>query len=311
VKYNILLIGLGQLGSRYLQGLLCVETIELNIDVLEPNKVAYEKGIGVAAEGGYGLHVVKRVDQSTFHTSYDLAIVATSAAPRVEVIEHVAKHSDIRSWILEKVLAQSETGIQRIESSLKDSQVWVNTPRRITSLYKELRRVLGNNSHIEVEVKLPKFALGCNTIHFLDLVVWLSGSSIKNVSIAAATGWYEATRSGYQEFDGEVRAEYSNGSVLRIDNTYSGPGVIKCKTSQGLASIDETSGFSFNDVFHSGRVEFQSELTSGIIERIFGSDFEDFLPTLAVSAKQHRMFLQAVINNKTLGESIGQLVPIT
>jgi hypothetical protein len=48
----------------------------------------------------------------------DLAIVATTAEVRSALVSNICEHSDIRYWVLEKVLTQSEGDIIDLQNIL-------------------------------------------------------------------------------------------------------------------------------------------------------------------------------------------------
>ena len=74
-KFKILIVGLGQLGSRYLQGILTAG-LSVTIDVIEPNDRSFELALSLV---GDDTRAFRRVSMNNLAKHYDIAIVATSS----------------------------------------------------------------------------------------------------------------------------------------------------------------------------------------------------------------------------------------
>src|SRR3989338_1169666 len=137
---TILIAGAGRIGSRYLQGLVkCRMPLRIYVQNI------HEESLGRAGQrwnealGTETHHVV------SFHTSFaslprqlDIAIVATTADIRPQTVSEIANHTAVRFWVLEKVLAQSESGLDEIMSCIgNSSSAWVNTARRMIPWHKQ------------------------------------------------------------------------------------------------------------------------------------------------------------------------------
>jgi hypothetical protein len=308
---RILLVGLGNLGSRYLQGLVASE-FPIFVDIVEPNSDAYQRGVDLAAVNLCNRMEVVRRPLDDISQSYDLIIVATSSKPRADLIQKLSGLTSSKGWVLEKVLAQSSAELLQIMEALDGEAVWVNTPRRITSLYRQLKSCIANEGPITFTVEWDGFALGCNSIHFIDVVSWLSESQVSEIQIETEKGWYPAKRMGYSEFDGRVCASYIDGSKLEISNICSGKSDIRVKTNLSDLSILEMEGvYDGRTKLIDGRLEYQSELTASITSCIKNKQTENFLPTLEASVEQHMRFFDALRAVDILSKNRGGIWPIT
>ena len=196
---SVLIAGLGSLGGRYLEGLSRVPG-DFFIDVIEPSADAFKAGLALVSPRAVGdFHVAKKsiTEISEF---YDLIIVATPSAPRLALIQLLTQRTQGRNWLIEKVVAQSQEQVEEIAVCLAGSSVWVNTPRRLTDLYRCMKRVIRDAKTIKFEVYQRAFSLGCNSIHFLDVIEWLVDDILTNVEISPKSDWYPAKRPGYFEF---------------------------------------------------------------------------------------------------------------
>jgi hypothetical protein len=296
----ILLVGLGNLGQRYLQGLTKIN-FSFCVDVLEPEISQFQK---LDFSTDLKILQMRHMSIKTLRDYYDICIVATTSYPRKDIILDIFSNTKVNSWLLEKVLAPSIRDIECIEKVISSTPSWVNTPRRLTRLYRTLK------SHIiqkpfNLEVLQKDFSLGCNSIHYIDILSWLSDSPIQNVCVESSGNWFDAKRAGYKEFNGLIEAVTKNGSKLIIkNNCYDKQNVTMLYQESSKIIIDESSGYFIDNSFiKTGRLEFQSELTKSLVEKIILSS-ESFLPTLRESAEQHKLLLNAISEDKNLGKEL-------
>ena len=139
---NILIVGVGQIGFRYLEGLSKV-TLDLDITVVDSSDLSLRSAKKRLLQvGGIGPHhkirwcqtLPKEID------NVDLAIVTTCSKVRAVLIDEIAHVVSVRYWILEKVLAQSKQELDLIENATTNAKgIWVNTPRRLMAWHQQLK----------------------------------------------------------------------------------------------------------------------------------------------------------------------------
>ena len=318
--YSALIVGAGQLGSRYLQG-LAKSTIPLTIYVCDVSAaslaIAQSRWLEVA--GDKTIHSLKLNEGITdLPAELDLAIISTTALMRSEVIKQLTSKANVKNWILEKVLAQSVKKIQEIESVIgKQSKAWVNTPYRIMGWYNQIKSKMNINGNFICEIKAGKtFGLASNTIHYLDLLVWLSGETITEIKTDQLdTEWYQSKRAGFWDVYGTMQILFSKGSkaVLKIGTWEPSKITIDIKTAGEQWMIQESDGIATrNDGFIiKGRDEYQSEMTAPLVESILQTG-TCLLPSLKESAAIHLPMIQSFLDhwNSHMPEKLKE-VPIT
>lgn len=300
MKYNVLIAGAGQLGSRYLQGLVnCQHPLAIFVSDVSPDSLARAEARWCEAGGEGGKHELQ-VNVGFEHAPQhlDIAIVATNADVRIDVVRAIANRSTVDYWILEKVLAQSEDGIEQLNDLIgSNSHAWVNTPRRMMSWYKELKKIAKIHSPVNVEVSGGHWALGCNAIHFLDFLAWLSGEGLVDVSTQGLNKiWYPAKRDGFWEIQGEMTAKFSGGSKMSLICDGSNRATqISLRNDNSLWSIDERQGVAQrSDGFAvQGHIEYQSSMTAGLIDLMLDTGQCD-LPDLRESSDLHLPLIRAL-----------------
>ncbi len=328
--HPVAVIGGGQLGSRHLQGLIhCSGPLEIHVVDPDGDALRVAQRRWSEAGGPQSLHATNFLtDMESLPDQLDLAVVSTTAAVRPDVVERLSGRSEVGSWLLEKVLAQSHNDLDRIATAIGDSaHVWVNTWARTTPWFQEIRSRVGAGPFI-VDVKGASWGMGCNAIHFMDLFAWWTG---ENPTVVDGAGldlcWPDAKRSGHHELSGLLRIEFSSGTILLLRSTAppvpgsrAGTDRIKqmaIQTKQDLWEVhepfSETAGSAVAESGEriDGRVEYQSERTGPIVNSILETGTCD-LPDLATSSHHHRLLLTGLLEVRPNLEGIDPaVVPIT
>jgi hypothetical protein len=249
----------------------------------------------------------------------DMAIVATTARKRVELVRAIKQDISVRFWLLEKVLVQSVCELDQLLALMgSGSEVWVNTPRRMLPWHKLIRDNLTKQSPLHLRVAGKVWGLACNAVHFLDMLEWFSGESLTHISTnKLASSWFEAKRPGNWEVMGELTCHFSGGSTATLIVEDGDPKDLsyQFEIEDGSHSwrIDEEKGRAIRSDGLSipGRLPLQSEATSLLVDEILATG-QCGLPSLRVSAQVHRVFLEAMLNHwrKTV-DGTATSVPIT
>jgi len=328
--HQVTVIGGGQLGSRYLQGLVhCRRPVEIHVVDPDGDALRAARQRWSEAGGPQSLHTTHfQTDMESLPDRLDLAIVSTNAAVRPDVVERLSGRSEVGSWLLEKVLAQSHDGLDRIAAAIGDStRVWVNTWARTTPWFQEIRGRVGTGPFF-VEIDGASWGMGCNAIHFMDLFAWWTGESPIVVDGAGLDHcWPNAKRAGHHELSGLLRIEYSSGTTLLLRSTApqapcsrAGTDRIEQMTIQAQYDLwkvqepfSETSGSAVAKSGDriDGRIEYQSERTGPIVDSILETGTCD-LPDLATSSHHHRLLLTGLLEVRPNLEGVDSaVVPIT
>lgn len=313
-----MIVGAGQLGSRYLQGLSKV-TMPLDIIVsdVSPESLARAEARWQEVDEPKIPHQVRYViGLSDIPSEIDLAIIATSANVRAAVVSQLSEKVAVRYWILEKVLAQSEYDLDVITSVLwVEGKVWVNTPRRMMSWFQELKDSTPNRIPATCIIDGFDWGLACNAVHYLDFMAWWTGESVTEIQTdQLADQWHTAKRLGNWEVYGTLIVKYAGGSELVLHcKSEPTPRTMILETIGSQWSILELEGIALRSdgLSLSGRLEFQSEMTGGLVESILTTGTCS-LPSLSESAAQHRPLLSALLAHwrSTMPDQLSY-VPIT
>lgn len=316
MAYRVLIAGAGQLGSRYLQGLASVLD-PLDIWVLDISthalKQAQNRWNDVSRTCS---HIVNYSDSlKLIPNNFDVAIIATTADSRVSVIQNILEQSFVKNWILEKVLAQCEADIIKLQLLLKNNHnVWVNTPMYLWPLYQNIRQLYSNTSPICASFEGFR-GLACNAIHYIDFVSRWNGADVIHIDVSGLLPqWYPAKRDGFYEVDGSIIVNFSDQSSLKLSSYHNSINYqVKLKVDYDEWSISESEGraVATSGQMVVGDIKLQSQLTGPMVVNILNNR-SCGLPTLSESAQQHKVFLNALLQhwNQHIPQKIDRL-PVT
>jgi len=317
-RFVIALIGAGQLGSRYLQGLASCK-VPIDVWVVDPSEASLATARALWEEVAsipHSLTVRYSTTLNDLPASLDLCLVTTTADVRLQVVKQVQVQCKVRYWVLEKVLAQSAAQLADLEDSLKDAEgVWVNTARRMVEWHQHIHKVLPNDGVFQIKGSGGNWGLACNSIHFIDVVAWWTGEVLEKVNASGLEHWNPSKRKGFWEVNGSLLAHYSGGSELELVSSQklSKPFTIHFKSAQGEYLLNESKGtfIDHNGVDIPGRVEFQSEITGRLVDQIL-LDGTCSLPKLSESAQMHKILIEGLLQhwNETQQRD-DSLLPIT
>jgi predicted dehydrogenase len=213
---NFIIIGLGRLGVRHLQGLLktnitaIIYCVELSLEAIED---AREKAAEVSHESK--LVFVKDIPEGI---NFQIAIQSTNSSERYLLSKKLIETNKVEHLILEKVIFTKENEYALFSNDLKktETKCWVNHVRRLYPHYQDLQRKLDSNHPISGSVSGSGWGLASNGLHFIDLFQFLSQSKAVKINTHGLNDFYPAKRKGYMETNGLLRVKFENSSTLFI-----------------------------------------------------------------------------------------------
>lgn len=279
--FTVTIVGAGQLGARYLQGLIKCSN-KLRIFVYDISTDSLMKANSFWKEAG-GLEASENIlftnDINDLPREINLAIISTIANVRPDIIRKISQKHVVESWILEKVLAQDLEGLALIKKSIGNySNAWVNTPRRALEWHQKIRQKIPNNIPISMTVTGNGWGLACNAIHFLDLMVWWTGEKLVEISTDLLDDdWFPAKRPGNFEINGILSAKFSEGSKITLSSSIGdgNPNYIILLSYGDISwTVDEQKGLANSSSGFNipGCLPFQSEMTPLLVDEILSTN---------------------------------------
>ena len=246
--YNIAIIGAGQLGSRHLQTLLKL-SLRIAIYVVDPSSNSHnnckERVAEMKIEGdlpsinyAFSLNQVPNI--------LDYVIIATNSNVRYMILEQLVRKKKIKALLLEKVLFQR---IKEYEAALKLVEFykipcWVNCPRRVTDIYSKINSFFKDEPLLYFNVHGGNWGLGCNSIHFVDILGFLTGKLPKELKTHGLDKEIIASkRDGFVEFTGRLSGTFGSTQFDFISTVEEDTSLmITIRSENKTCLLDETKG---------------------------------------------------------------------
>jgi hypothetical protein len=245
-------------------------------------------------------------------------VVATGAAPRLNIIKALFEHAKVRYLVLEKVLFQNSSDYKEAARviELAETKVWVNCPRRMFTAYSDLKLMLNREAPVTMKVSGGEWGLACNAIHFIDILAFLTESTVSKINSSdLESKVYTSRRDGYIELYGTIAVEFSNGHRLILECTHdNSPITIQLNDANSQFLIDEMKG----DIHINGElsklkmiVRYQSELSQFIATQALSFAHAE-ITSFDESCELHVPFIESILEfyNRTLGLD-SKILPIT
>lgn len=299
---TVSIIGAGQLGSRHLQGLktalseLDIWVMDANQDSLNMAKIRYE---AIESTTFKNVHYVDSLEM--LPTVLDLVIIATGSKPRAAIVKSLLARSKVKYLILEKFLFPRLMDYDEISKLLEKDEVkcWVNCPRRMWSLYSEIKSAINSDEPVFIKKKGKDWGLCCNSVHYIDIWMYLAGDNRFEIDLSLLeTRIVESKRNGYIELMGEEHMISVNGDELYLSSfdAYDGDTSMLIINGKDKIIVNEATGVWFcNGVEHKTKVPFQSELTGTLADDLFLTG-NCKLTSFTTSVAYHKPYLRAVLD---------------
>lgn len=303
---RVSVIGIGNLGLRHLESLINSK-MNLEIYALDPSVTAIQNAVNFTDKINYDDKVISVKFISSIKElpkDIDLAIVATNSNVRLKVVNNLLLNSKIKYLVLEKVLFQKLKDYEDCNTLLENNNVitYVNCPMRSYKIYNKIKSLIDKSSKIEMFVSGGDWALGCNSIHYIDVFSFLNNSSINTCDLYLDKEIISSKRDGFIEFTGKLKITHDESSLLLTSiKDKSTEKIIKIYSKDNLFILNENSGIFehyignkkiSNDSFN---IPYQSEIT-----KVFASDLFNTgkcqLPTYKESMEMHIIIINELLN---------------
>lgn len=323
--YKIAIIGVGQLGSRHLQGLKKI-SVEAHIELVEP----FEPMRKIAMERYNELPENEKIASVRFCNSInelsdelDLVIVATNSDVRAKVVKELIESKTVKNLVLEKVLFQDINDYDYFERAFEEKNIkaWVNHPRREFAFYDQFLSDIRKSKSISYHVQGARWGLASNGLHFLDHLLFLSGQANPTVSIEKTSLCdyvEESKRAGFYEIFGSLVGKIGKATFCLTcdkDIDVGSTITITILADDIRLMIDDYKGrvmYAFREngwewnILDEKIIYFQSELTGKLADLIL-RESTCRLPTYHEAALLHKPFITVV--KDILESNLGKTFP--
>ena len=312
--YRAALIGVGNLGSRHLQG-LARSNNKLAIECFEPNQANIDQALERFKEVGTNKNITLKFvsDLQSLSENIDIAIIATNSDIRAKVVAELLNTKNIKNLILEKVVFQDSSSYTEINNLIEEKgvNVWVNHPRRMFDIHKPFLSEIRKSKKLSFQVSGVNWGLGSNGLHFLDFLTWITDTEEQEIELEwnrIGRTVEQSKRPQFKEVFGTISGSINNSmsfsltSLQPVNNEVQLPTITIVSDSIKLF-IDEYNGvinYAYavdNWKWHSLEGEFpllfQSDMTSTVVDSIL-EEGNCVLPSYKTAMWLHLPFIDTV-----------------
>jgi predicted dehydrogenase len=307
---RVLIVGCGELGSRHLQAVITLPSVD-EIEIVDPSPERLQVGRQRADEvperrESISLRWLPSLEEAS--STGDLCIVATQADVRCDVVRQVTEQLSYSSFLLEKIVAQSLSDYEALRgfAQTRNLAVWVNCKTRVHASHRAVKANLDPEEPITLTVSGGNHGLANNGLHFADLFAFYDGAD----HIESAGSWIDpvlhTTKRGPEILDlsGSLQGFTNKGSrfFLSFTREHLSPPCISVVSSEYRAMVDDVA-----KVFYESSAEFDwvwtpvpfsANLSVSYMTREFARDIlasgQCALPTLEECYAGHEFILTSL-----------------
>ena len=284
--HNIAIIGAGQLGSRYLQGVK-LALLNYHIYVVDPNKNALiqAKKRYKSFDGTESNELTCTTNMKNLPKNLTICIISTTSDIRKQVLFDLLQIVNVKYMVLEKVVFQKVEDFEQVKELFRNKNIksWVNLPRRTFPVYKEIKKKI-QNQILNIKVSGNNWGLASNSIHMIDIFVFLTEQNNYKFDINDLSNQkYVAKRKGFQELKGEFKVHSSRGDTLQLFDVNVLPKNnfrIIIKSNEEETIVDETNRLVMvksKNYMENISIPYQSEITGFILDDIINTGSSDLV----------------------------------
>jgi len=313
MTYNLLIIGLGNIGLRHLQSISKINH-KFKIFLYDTNieRSTYKKKIEKYKNVNHRIIFSKfeKLNQEYF----DVIFICTTAHKRYELLDKIVKTVSFKFMIIEKLLEQNASKLSKIKRIFKNNNnIFVNTPRRTMAVYKNINKLI-NNKLIYVEITGGNWGLACNFIHYADLIYYWTNKKIKDVHTNHLNKkWHNSKRKDYFEIYGEIKIVFKDNINLTLKcNNSNKERIMKIINGNDKIQYNEKTGIILlnNKIYNNKKINLQSCMTKKIVTNLLFKQTSE-LPKLNESIDLHMEVINKLKKHWNTYENKKNILPIT
>ena len=177
--YKFAVIGVGGLGSRYIQSLASLN-VEATVFAVDLSDESLSKSKQLFDSMNPSDNVVLKLCHNIgeLDDEMDIVAIATTSMPRRALTEQLLNSKTVKYLILEKVLFPELDDYDAVGKLISEKKVkaWINCSRRLFPFFGMLREEFADRN-VRFILTGGQWGIGCNSIHYLDLIDYITDNS--------------------------------------------------------------------------------------------------------------------------------------
>ena len=295
---KIAIIGAGNIGRRYLESFsLAKDVYDIYVMDVSEDALCRIKDMTDNLNMKHIFHYLKRLED--LPKEIDLGAITTTSKMRREIVVNLLNNTSVKYLILEKFLFDKLHDYDVVENLIEKKHIkaWVNCGRRAQQSYIWLKKEIEKANHCEIYVSGGEWGLGCNAVHYLDLIAYLAGTDKMDISLCGLDSIIcDSKRKSYKEIFGTISGSMGKCRNFSISSYYKSrmPVFVTILTEKAYYRIDE-SGQCINIISENGDnltkkfpLKYTSQMMESIIHEIIETG-ECVLAQYSESSEIHRL----------------------
>jgi hypothetical protein len=277
-------------------------------------EIARERFEAVRETGAGNVRVTYLTDIGSLPGCIDVAILATTSDVRRELIVSLTESKNVSYFVLEKILFNRVEDYAYIQNLLeaKGIKAWVNCSRRTFDCYRQLKTLLRHEPSVVLTVEGKNWGLGCNAIHFIDLLAFLSNGTELRLDLSQLDEEIlPSKRAGFIEFTGTLSGSLDESHTFRLTSRVGTvtESLLQITSSNYKITVAEGKGEMLvkrrstgwqEEVFHIS-IPVQSRSTNKVVEEILLTG-ESSLSSYEESMRLHIPLIEGFLSKLNQGE---------
>ncbi|MDC3043069.1 Gfo/Idh/MocA family oxidoreductase [Candidatus Pelagibacter sp.] len=296
-----LIIGVGNIGMRHIQGLSKLKDDQKHIYLFDLNKtyrLRFENELS-KLQDKLNYFFVQNI-QEVKNINFDLVIISTTANNRGKILNSILNELKFEFIVIEKPICNSLDDLE-ILKKISNKKIFVNFPHRYCDWNLKIKKKIKEyffNQKLEVFITGSNLNIACNISHFIDLVNMWTGSLPISVHHSDLNKWVKSKRDGFFELDGCISITFQNDHKLTIiqDQKYENQ-IIKIQSEQkeNCCLINYLEGFAKFGKSEKllGNIKYQSDSTDILYKKLNSLNHE--VTNLKLSVECYSMVLKRLI----------------
>jgi len=303
---TVVIVGFGNIGFRHFQGLIkdC-RNLKIHIVDRDPKAICRISKDMFEEIESRNIGITFASDYKDLESSFDYAIVATQSNVRFDVLQELLRKTTPNSILLEKVLfdrrEQYDASIELVDSMKIDTRV--NCWRRIFPSYIRAKEFFDITESRVCSIKISggDIGLGCNGVHFFDLIAFFSGETVFITKTSLDPGVVASKRSGFMEFSGQL--EGVSGTLEFVINSKRDNDqqvIVELVSQDKKVTVKEASNeivlqniLTSDEVIEKLRTPFLSDVSGKIANALLCGESAG-LPSLREASATHKLLLDVL-----------------
>ena len=268
---NSLVVGLGNIGLRHVQGLSKLDEKNINnylFDISKRYLLKFKNEINDLKKK-VNFFFISGDFESIKNINFDITIISTTADVRVKSLLLILNKVNTKLILLEKPICHSIHDLDLLKN-IPSKKIFVNFPKRYCEWHIKIKNKIQKDypkEVLNVLVTGKKWGIACNISHFVDLINMWTNCYPLSVNTKSLGNWENSKRKRFYELNGSIQIFFQNNHKLELfsDNKYDELKINICnKLNKKICTIDYNKGYAkFEDeetIY--GKTKFQSESTN-------------------------------------------------